>query len=146
MRDRDDGLLAGGGVLRAAHAADQLVVAGLEAALDADRRPGGLHKRRLDVGAGVADAAVAALAGADVVPGARPAAGEFSCVANHWCGAGPISAIQVQAVASPNPWIVFSRAIFRSQAAALAAICTSTPATAVFRALTWSMMSRHIAA
>jgi len=49
-------------------------------------------------------------------------------------------------VASPNPWIVFSRAISRSQAAALAAICISTPATAAFRALTWSMMSRHIAA
>jgi hypothetical protein len=71
MRDRGDRLLLRGGVLLPAEPADQPVVAGLQPSPGADGVPGGLDQHRLDVGPGIAGAAVLALAGADVVAGAQ---------------------------------------------------------------------------
>jgi len=47
------------------------VVSGRQPSLSFDGRPGGLHEHRLDVGAGLAGAAVLALAGASMVARAQ---------------------------------------------------------------------------
>jgi hypothetical protein len=49
VRDHDDGLLLRGGAAVAAPFHDVAVVEGLEVALVADRRPGGLDQDRLEV-------------------------------------------------------------------------------------------------